>query len=257
MWLRKLGRRSQHRLAMLKNQVTSLIKHGAITTTFAKAKELRRVADWMVTWAKKGYTVPGTKCDGAALRYRRLANPWIKDKDAFHDLFQELPIRFATRRGGYTRVLKLGTRLGDAAPIARIEWVEWDRPEDKATFEAKRRERAVQQLKVRKESVAALKQNWHSQGLESLRSVGKALHFAEAKTDIKALSNLYRRIQSDFDAATAKGTAPAARFVVKPLGGIELPAEYNVLKVKRNQFNKYGGRGIKLLKKDPKASEAE
>ena len=112
---RKLGRTSKHRRALLRNMVTSLIHHERITTTVHKAKELRRVADQMVTLGKKG--------DLAA---RRRANRYLRDERSLSKLFTVLAERYADRQGGYTRVLKSGNRYGDMAAMAIIEYV--DRP---------------------------------------------------------------------------------------------------------------------------------
>jgi len=112
---RKLGRSSSHREAMLRNMVTSLIDKGRITTTLEKAKELRRVADRMVTLGKKG--------DIAA---RRRASSYVRTDEALKKLFGEVAVWSQTRPGGYTRILQLGNRPGDNATKAIIEFV--DRP---------------------------------------------------------------------------------------------------------------------------------
>jgi large subunit ribosomal protein L17 len=112
---RKLGRSSSHRDAMLRNMVTSLIDKGRITTTLEKAKELRRVADRMVTLGKRG--------DLAA---RRRAGSFIRSDSALKKLFSEVALWSQTRPGGYTRILQLGIRPGDGATKAIIEFV--DRP---------------------------------------------------------------------------------------------------------------------------------
>ena len=112
---RKLGRSSSHRDAMLRNMVTSLIDKGRITTTLEKAKELRRVADRMVTLGKRG--------DLAA---RRRAGSFIRSDAALKKLFSEVALWSQTRPGGYTRILQLGIRPGDGATKAIIEFV--DRP---------------------------------------------------------------------------------------------------------------------------------
>ncbi|EWM27294.1 ribosomal protein l17 [Nannochloropsis gaditana] len=110
---RKLGRTSSHRWAMLRNMVTSLVEHERIRTTTAKAKELRRVADRMVTWAKDG-----------SLHARRQAAMVIRTKEHLKKLFDVLGPRYLTRAGGYTRVLKLQRfRPGDAAEMSLIEFV--------------------------------------------------------------------------------------------------------------------------------------
>uniref|UniRef100_A0A832GNE5 Large ribosomal subunit protein bL17 n=1 Tax=Caldimicrobium thiodismutans TaxID=1653476 RepID=A0A832GNE5_9BACT len=110
---RRLTSTSEHRLALMRNQVRDLFKYGRITTTVAKAKELRRFADKMITLAKKG--------DLAA---RRRALAFIQDKLVVKKLFTELREKYLDRNGGYTRVIKLGVRRGDAAPLAIVELVE-------------------------------------------------------------------------------------------------------------------------------------
>jgi large subunit ribosomal protein L17 len=112
---KRLGRITPHRIAMIKNMVVSLIKHGRIETTEVKAKVVRRYADKMVTLGKKG-----------DLHSRRLAFAFLRDNEALKKLFDEIAPRFNNRKGGYTRVLKLQRRLGDAAPMAILEWVDFD-----------------------------------------------------------------------------------------------------------------------------------
>lgn len=116
--LRKLNRTSSHRLAMLQNMMNSLIEHEAIKTTLPKAKELRRVIEPMITLAKK-----------PTVANKRLAFDRLRDRDSVVKLFNDLGPRFATRPGGYTRILKMGFRVGDNAPMALVELV--DRPEVK------------------------------------------------------------------------------------------------------------------------------
>ena len=113
--LRKLNRTSSHRLAMLRNMMNSLIEHEVIKTTVPKAKELRRVIEPMITLAKD-----------ATLANRRLAFDRLRDRDSVVKLFNDLGPRFKTRPGGYTRILKMGFRVGDNAPMALVELV--DRP---------------------------------------------------------------------------------------------------------------------------------
>jgi large subunit ribosomal protein L17 len=114
--LRKLNRTSSHRLAMLRNMTNSLITHEAIKTTVPKAKELRRVVEPLITLAKE-----------ATVANRRLAFDRTRDRDVVTKLFNELGPRYKTRPGGYTRILKMGFRVGDNAPMAFVELV--DRPE--------------------------------------------------------------------------------------------------------------------------------
>jgi large subunit ribosomal protein L17 len=107
----KLGMKSQHRRATLANMVCSLIKHNRITTTIARAKVARRYADKMVTLAKKG-----------TLHHRRQALAFLRQKDAVTKLFAELGKQHSDRQGGYTRMIRVGHRLGDAAELAILEW---------------------------------------------------------------------------------------------------------------------------------------
>jgi large subunit ribosomal protein L17 len=109
---RKLGRTSSHRLAMMRNMVTSLLEHERLETTSAKAKELRLEAEKMITLAKKG-----------DLHARRQALGYIRDKDVVYKLFEEIKNRYLDRNGGYTKISKLRYRHGDAAPISVIELV--------------------------------------------------------------------------------------------------------------------------------------
>ena len=110
---RKLNRTSSHRKAMMRNLVTSLLEHERIETTDAKAKELRGLADRMITLGKRG-----------DLHARRRALRVIRSKEVTAKVFDELAERFRDRPGGYTRVLKLGNRVGDAAPVSIIELVD-------------------------------------------------------------------------------------------------------------------------------------
>lgn|SRR5690606_1809842 len=114
--LRKLNRTSAHRLAMFRNMAVSLITHEAIKTTLPKAKELRRVVEPLITLAKD-----------PSVANRRLAFARLRDRDAVTKLFDEIGPRYQERNGGYTRVLKMGFRQGDNAPMAFMELV--DRPE--------------------------------------------------------------------------------------------------------------------------------
>ena len=117
--LRKLNRTSEHRKAMLQNMCVSLLRHEAIKTTLPKAKELRRVVEPLITLAKT-----------PSLANRRLAFNRLRDRDIVSKLFNELGPRYQTRPGGYSRILKMGFRVGDNAPMAFVELV--DRPEPAA-----------------------------------------------------------------------------------------------------------------------------
>jgi large subunit ribosomal protein L17 len=116
---RKLNRNSSHRKALFRNMVTSLLEHERITTTDAKAKELRGITDRMITLGKRG-----------DLHARRQALSVIRSKEVTAKVFDELADRYRDRPGGYTRVIKLGHRHGDAAPVSIIELV--DRPGEEA-----------------------------------------------------------------------------------------------------------------------------
>ena len=113
---RKLNRTSSHRMAMLRNMANSLLQHEMIITTVPKAKELRRIVEPLITLGKK-----------SSLANRRLAFDRTRDRDMVLKLFSELSERYATRNGGYTRILKCGFRKNDNAPLAMIELI--DRPE--------------------------------------------------------------------------------------------------------------------------------
>lgn len=116
---RKLNRTTSHRLAMLRNMANSLLRHEAIVTTLPKAKELRRVAEPLITLGKK-----------PSLANRRLAFDRTRDRQIVVKLFDVLGPRYATRNGGYLRILKYGFRKGDNAPMALVELV--DRPDVEA-----------------------------------------------------------------------------------------------------------------------------
>jgi large subunit ribosomal protein L17 len=135
--LRKLGRTSSHRLAMLRNMTVSLLRHEEIRTTLPKAKELRRVAEPMITLGKK-----------PSLANRRLAYDRLRDREIVEKLFADLGPRYAKRSGGYLRILKTGFRKGDNAPLALVSLLDRAeaapaKPEDgKAAKKAKKAEAA-------------------------------------------------------------------------------------------------------------------
>ena len=111
--LRKLNRTSAHRLAMLRNMMNSLLRHEAINTTLPKAKELRRVVEPMITLAKE-----------PTVANKRLAFNRLRDREIVVKLFNEIGPMFKDRKGGYTRILKMGYRVGDNAPLAYVELVQ-------------------------------------------------------------------------------------------------------------------------------------
>jgi large subunit ribosomal protein L17 len=122
--LRKLGRTTSHRLAMLRNMTVSLLRHEEISTTLPKAKELRRVVEPMITLGKK-----------PSLANRRLAFDRLRDRDIVAKLFDDLGPRYAKRNGGYLRILKTGFRKGDNAPLALVTLM--DRAEEAQQTEDK------------------------------------------------------------------------------------------------------------------------
>jgi len=121
--LRKLNRTSSHRLAMFRNMTNALLKHEVIKTTLPKAKELRRIAEPMITLGKE-----------PTLANKRLAFNRLRDREMVVKLFDELGPRYKTRNGGYLRILKFGFRVGDNAPMALVELM--DRPEPSEVPEA-------------------------------------------------------------------------------------------------------------------------
>jgi large subunit ribosomal protein L17 len=119
--LRKLNRTSSHRLAMLRNMTVSLLKHEAIKTTLPKAKELRKVAEPIITLGKE-----------PTLANKRLAFDRLRDREMVVKLFDELGPRYKSRKGGYLRILKFGFRQGDNAPMALVELVDRPAPVEEA-----------------------------------------------------------------------------------------------------------------------------
>ena len=143
----KLNRTSSHRNAMFRNMVTSLFKHERIRTTDVKAKELRRWADNLITLAKRG-----------DLHARRQALSIVREKDVVHKLFEEAAERYSATSGGYTRIVKLGRRRGDAAPISMIELI----IPEKIKKKKKKKDKTV----VKKKQVAAKKEHTKEKAAE-------------------------------------------------------------------------------------------
>ncbi|NJL27546.1 MAG: 50S ribosomal protein L17 [Thermoanaerobaculia bacterium] len=112
---RKLGRTTSHRRAMFRNQLASLVEHGRIKTTLMKAKELRPIAEKLITQGRRG-----------TVHARRLAGRWISSRPLIKKLFDDVAPRFADRPGGYLRIVKLGPRQGDNAEMAIIEFVDYE-----------------------------------------------------------------------------------------------------------------------------------
>ena len=139
--LRKLGRTSSHRLAMLRNMTVSLLRHEEITTTLPKAKTLRRVVEPIITLGKK-----------PSLANRRLAFNRLRDRGIVEKLFENLGPRYAKRNGGYLRILKTGFRKGDNAPLALVSLMDRVEPSDAAPGEEKKK---VEKKAAKKETAKA------------------------------------------------------------------------------------------------------
>jgi large subunit ribosomal protein L17 len=121
---RKLGRVTEHRIAMLRNQATALLRYEHLTTTVPRAKELRPFVERLITIAKRGVAAGGNEAqNGRLLTARRLVMIDVQDREVVGKLFDTIAPRFASRPGGYTRLLRLGYRRGDSAEIAQVELV--------------------------------------------------------------------------------------------------------------------------------------
>lgn len=150
---RKLGRTSSHKEAMFRNMVTSVIKHERIRTTDTKAKELRKIAEKMITLGKRG-----------DLHARRQALAFVRDKEMVKKLFGELSERYRERNGGYTRIIKAGYRVGDNAPISILELISDEKKKEKAEAKgkAKKKEKSkdnVAEVKTASKDKAKAKKN--------------------------------------------------------------------------------------------------
>jgi large subunit ribosomal protein L17 len=140
---RKLSRHSQHRTLMFRNMLVSLIEHERLRTTLAKAKELRKWAEKIVTLGKKD-----------SLHARRLAFALLRNEDIVKKLFAEIVPRFKDRQGGYTRIYKLGWRTGDAAPLSLIEWVTLSEEEEKKKSPVKKAKEVLKKVTPKKKGAA-------------------------------------------------------------------------------------------------------
>src|SRR6266481_7039477 len=134
----RLGRKAEHRKALLANQVCSLIEHHRIKTTLAKAKAVRPLAERMVTLGKNG-----------SIHARRKAFATLRQKDIVKKLFDDIAQRSAERNGGYTRIVKLGRRNSDSAPMAFLEWVDAAQATEEKSAEEKRANRKEAEPRVK------------------------------------------------------------------------------------------------------------
>ena len=195
----KLNRTTSHRQAMFKNMVTSLFKHDRIRTTDVKAKELRRWADHIITLAKRG-----------DLHARRQVLAIVQEKDVVHKIFEEVGKRFGSVNGGYTRIIKIGRRPGDAAPVSIIELIaagEKAAPKKKAKGAGKKKEPEIQ-AKPEEKAIPAK--------AEDLESKAAAAATAEPETDqapeeqAAAAAPQVEPEQAEASAAAADDNAPEA-----------------------------------------------
>ena len=164
---RKLGRTSSHKEAMFRNMVTSIIKHERIRTTDSKAKEVRKLAEKMITLGKKGN-----------LHARRQALAFVRDKAMVSKLFGELTERYRQRAGGYTRIIKAGYRFGDNAPVSILEFIPEEKKKEKTT-KSKAKGKTKAKTQDKEEEKSALEST-----LEEKEKVTKAK--AKVKTTAKA-----------------------------------------------------------------------
>ena len=182
---KKLNRTGSHRNAMFRNMVTSLFEHGRIQTTDAKAKELRRWADRMVTLAKRG-----------DLHARRQALSVMRDKTVVHKLFEEAADRFGDRVGGYTNVFKIGRRRGDAAPISLVELVSPKEKKEEKKKKTKTAKKAKEKVPAKDKAPAKAKD----------KAPAKAEKKAPAKAKEKATQKKVETADKE-----AKKAAPKSR----------------------------------------------
>lgn len=139
---RKLGRTASHKKALLKNLANQLFEHKEIRTTTAKAKEVRPYVERLITYAKKG-----------DLHHRRLAFAFLRNKQTINILFDEIAPVYENRQGGYTRVVKLGNRSGDAAPISLLQLVDFEKLGDKSKKKTESTKKKTKATKTEKEIV--------------------------------------------------------------------------------------------------------
>ncbi|HJP17231.1 MAG TPA: 50S ribosomal protein L17 [Nitrospinota bacterium] len=174
-----LGRNASHRKALFNNLVSSLIKHEQIVTTLAKAKELRRRADKVITLAKRG-----------DLNSRRVAFKTIKNKETLIKLFDTLGPRFAKRNGGYTRIYHLGNRNGDAAKMAVLEWVDKETKDKKETKEKETKEKKKTPVKKETKKKAPAKKETKEKKETKVKKEAKEKKETKVKKETKKTKTL-------------------------------------------------------------------
>ena len=203
---RKLGRTSSHRLAMFRNMVTSLLEHERIYTTDAKAKELRRWADWMITLGKRG-----------DLHARRQALQIIRDKSVVHKLFTDLAQRYQARNGGYTRTVKVGIRVGDGAPLSLIELLTGETEKKKK----KKKTRTAKAAKAKPSAVEPAPETELEAAEASEAEAEEAAAEEVPKKKKKAKSKPAKKSKAATTAAQEKGEGEAESGDAQPEKGAE------------------------------------
>lgn len=176
---RKLGRTSSHKEAMFRNMVTSVIKHERIRTTDAKAKELRKLAEKMITLGKRG-----------DLHARRQALAVLRDKSLISKLFGELTERYRNRQGGYTRIIKTGYRFGDNAPVSILEFIPDEKKKEKATpktkAKAKTKDKAETAVETKTEPKPKIKAKTKTKETKTEKAKEPAKEKGKTKTKAKS-----------------------------------------------------------------------
>jgi large subunit ribosomal protein L17 len=194
----KLNRTPSHRKAMFRNMVTSLLKHERIQTTVPKAKELRRWADHVITLAKRG-----------DLHARRQALAIVREKDVVHKLFETANERFGSVSGGYTRIVKLGRRAGDAAPISLIELVVTQDTKKKKS-KKKKAKTAAAPAKPAAAKKAAPKEVEPKKEVAADTAPADEVEKSEAKADDTVEKKADDPVEQKVEEAEAKSPAPEA-----------------------------------------------
>jgi len=173
----KLSRTTSHRTALFRNMVTSLLKYERIQTTNTKAKELRRWVDNIITLAKRG-----------DLHARRQALSLVREKDVVNKLFAEAAERFGSRAGGYTRIVKLGRRPGDAAPVSMIELIAADKTKTKDKKAKKKKGTQASRPKTRKDKEVQAEKEETASPLQDVKPEDATAEKPEKKKKRKAVS---------------------------------------------------------------------
>jgi large subunit ribosomal protein L17 len=191
---RKLGRTSSHKEAMFRNMVTSVIKHERIRTTDSKAKEVRKLAEKMITLGKKGN-----------LHARRQALAFVRDKALVSKLFGELTERYRNRAGGYTRIIKVGYRFGDNAPVSILEFIPEEKKKEKAKPKAKG--------KAKEKDKSALESIPEEKKKEKVKpkTEDKAKEKEEEKSALESISEERKKEKATKAKAKVKTTAKAKK----------------------------------------------